>query len=31
MVLRRISLPGATDVVRFAEDKIAMEAIECLE
>ena len=31
MVLRRISLPGATDVVRFAEDKIAMVAIECLE
>ncbi|MFU0503702.1 Trk system potassium transporter TrkA [Pseudaminobacter sp. NGMCC 1.201702] len=31
MVLRRIALPGATDVVRFANDKIAMVAIECLE
>jgi trk system potassium uptake protein TrkA len=31
MVLRRIALPGAKDVVRFAEDKIAMVAIECLE
>ncbi|PWJ85734.1 trk system potassium uptake protein TrkA [Pseudaminobacter salicylatoxidans] len=31
MVLRRIALPGASDVVRFAEDKIAMVAIECLE
>jgi trk system potassium uptake protein len=31
MVLRRIALPGATDVVRFAENKIAMVAIECLE
>lgn len=31
MVLRRITLPGATDVVRFAEDKIFMIAIECLE
>ncbi|MGE0499836.1 MAG: Trk system potassium transporter TrkA [Rhizobiaceae bacterium] len=31
MVLRRIALPGATDVVRFAEGKIAMVAIECLE
>ncbi len=31
MVLRRIALPGATDVVRFADDKIAMVAIECLE
>ncbi|MBD0416232.1 Trk system potassium transporter TrkA [Oryzicola mucosus] len=29
MVLRRISFPGATDVVRFAEDKILMVAIEC--
>lgn len=28
-VLRRISFPGATDVVRFAEDQIAMVAIEC--
>ncbi len=31
MVLRRIALPGATDVVRFADDKIAMVAIECQE
>jgi len=31
MVLRRISYPGATDVVRFAEDRIVMVAIECLE
>jgi trk system potassium uptake protein len=31
MVLRRIALPGATDVVRFADDAIAMVAIECLE
>ncbi|PWK69749.1 Trk system potassium transporter TrkA [Aminobacter sp. AP02] len=31
MVLRRISLPGATDVVRFAENHIIMVAIECLE
>lgn len=31
MVLRRISFPGATDVVRFAEDRIVMLAIECLE
>ncbi|WP_353641232.1 Trk system potassium transporter TrkA [Mesorhizobium sp. WSM2239] len=31
MVLRRIALPGATDVVRFAENKVAMVAIECLE
>lgn len=31
MVLRRIALPGASDVVRFAENKIAMVAIECLE
>ncbi|MEQ1955533.1 Trk system potassium transporter TrkA [Mesorhizobium sp. CN2-181] len=31
MVMRRIALPGATDVVRFADDKIAMVAIECLE
>ncbi len=29
MVLRRIALPGATDVVGFAENKIAMLAIEC--
>ncbi|NKN37740.1 Trk system potassium transporter TrkA [Agrobacterium sp. a22-2] len=31
MVLRRISFPGATDVARFAEDNIAMVAIECME
>lgn len=31
MVLRRIALPGATDVVRFAENKIAMVEIECQE
>lgn len=31
MVLRRITLPGTTDVVRFADDKIFMIAIECLE
>lgn len=31
MVLRRIALPGATDVVRFADDNIAMVAIECLD
>lgn len=31
MVLRRISFPGATDVVRFAEDRISMVAIECME
>ena len=31
MVLRRIALPGATDVVRFADGKIAMVAIECME
>jgi len=31
MVLRRISLPGATDVVRFADAKILLVAIECLE
>ena len=31
MVLRRIALPGANDVVRFSEDSIAMLAIECLE
>lgn len=30
-VLRRIALPGATDAVRFANDAIAMVAIECLE
>lgn len=31
MVLRRISFPGAQDVVRFADDNIMMLAIECLE
>lgn len=31
MVLRRIALPGASDVVRFAEGKIMMVAIECQE
>ncbi|MGF0538201.1 Trk system potassium transporter TrkA [Agrobacterium sp. ES01] len=31
MVLRRISFPGATDVVRFADDHISMVAIECME
>jgi len=31
MVLRRIAIPGATDVVRFADGKIAMLAIDCLE
>lgn len=31
MVLRRIALPGATDVVRFADSRILLVAIECLE
>jgi trk system potassium uptake protein TrkA len=31
MVLRRIALPGATDIVRFAENNIAMVAIECAD
>ncbi|EKF18366.1 Trk system potassium transporter TrkA [Nitratireductor pacificus] len=31
MVMRRIALPGATDVVRFADDHVLMVAIECLE
>ena len=31
MVLRRISLPGATDAVQFADGEVAMIAIECLE
>ncbi|ODT06208.1 MAG: Trk system potassium transport protein TrkA [Mesorhizobium sp. SCN 65-20] len=31
MVLRRITLPGATDVVRFADNRIIMVAIECME
>ena len=31
MVLRRIALPGATDIVRFAEGNVVMVAIECME
>ena len=31
MVLKRIALPGATDVVGFADGRIAMVAIECME
>lgn len=31
MVLRRIAMPGATDIVRFADEKIALVAIECRE
>jgi trk system potassium uptake protein TrkA len=31
VVLRRIALQGATDVLRFADDKIIGLAIECLE
>lgn len=31
MILRRIALPGATDVVPFADGRVAMVAIECLE
>jgi trk system potassium uptake protein TrkA len=31
MVLRRIALPGAADAMRFANDAVAMVAIECLE
>ncbi len=31
MVLRRIALPGATDAVRFADENVAMIAVECLE
>ncbi|MEF2073195.1 Trk system potassium transporter TrkA [Consotaella aegiceratis] len=31
MVLRRIALPGAMDAVRFADDTVAMVAIECRE
>ncbi len=31
MVLRRIALPGATDIVRFADGKIVMVAIECMD
>ncbi|WP_176083033.1 Trk system potassium transporter TrkA [Martelella sp. HB161492] len=29
MVLRRISFPGATDIVRFGDGNIAMLAVEC--
>jgi len=31
MILRRLALPGARDVVLFADEKIAMVAIECDE
>lgn len=31
MVLRRIALPGVSDVVRFANDEIIVLAVECLE
>ena len=31
MVLRRIALPGATEVVRFADGTVSMVAIECDE
>ena len=31
MVLKRIAMPGATDVVSFADGKIAMVAIECMD
>ena len=31
LVLRRIALPGASDVVRFAEVNVSALAIECLE
>ncbi|TPW33046.1 Trk system potassium transporter TrkA [Martelella alba] len=31
MVLRRISFPGATDIVRFGDGNIAMLAVECHE
>jgi len=31
MVLQRIALPGAKDVVRFADGQVAMLAIDCLE
>ncbi|MFC6486804.1 Trk system potassium transporter TrkA [Nitratireductor sp. GCM10026969] len=31
MVMRRIALPGATDVVSFADGHLAMVAIECLQ
>lgn len=31
MVLRRIALPGATDIVRFADENVSLVAIECLD
>jgi len=31
MVLKRIALPGATDVVSFADGRVAMVAIECMD
>ncbi len=31
MVLRRIAMPGATDIVRFADEKVVLVAIECRE
>lgn len=31
VVIKRIALPGATDVVLFAEDNVTMMAIECSE
>lgn len=31
MVLRRIAMPGATDIVRFADEKVTLLAIECQE
>jgi trk system potassium uptake protein len=31
MVLRRIALPGVSDVARFANDEIIVLAVECLE
>lgn len=31
MVLRRLQLPGAVDIVRFADDKVVVVGVECLE
>ncbi|MGD9740217.1 MAG: Trk system potassium transporter TrkA [Bauldia sp.] len=31
MVLRRLQLPGAVDIVRFADEKVAVLGVECLE
>lgn len=31
MVLRRLQLPGAVDIVRFADEKVAVVGVECLE